>query len=129
VISARTGRPAASPIPVGHRPTAIAINPVADRAYVTGIGPGTLSMIDPKRNEMVVGTIEVGPFPLAIAVSLGLVFGTIAGEAELFEKRAKAYCSTCARSRDSARRRGASDLGGSLYQRDATASSSGDANR
>jgi len=69
VISTKTGRPAAAPIPVAHRPTSIAMNPVADRAYVTGMGPGTLSMIDTNTDKLVGKPVEVGPFPLAVAVA------------------------------------------------------------
>lgn len=35
---------------------------------MTGMGPGTLSVIDAKTNKLVGKPIEVGPFPLAIAV-------------------------------------------------------------
>jgi len=40
----------------------------ADRADVTAMEPGTLSVIDTKSKKMVGKPIEVGPFPLAIAV-------------------------------------------------------------
>jgi len=35
---------------------------------VIGLGPGTLSVIDTKTDKMVGKAIEVGPFPVAIAV-------------------------------------------------------------
>jgi large repetitive protein len=67
VISAATGRRAAVAIAVAHRPTSIAISPVADRAYVTGLGPGTLLVLDTKTNKMIGKPVEVGAAPLAVA--------------------------------------------------------------
>ena len=36
---------------------------------MTGMGPGTLSVIDTKTDKLVGEPVEVGPFPLAIAVA------------------------------------------------------------
>lgn len=60
MISTGTGQPAAAPMQSRTS---------ADRAYVTGMEPGTLSVIDTESNMSVGKPIAVGPFPLAVAVA------------------------------------------------------------
>lgn len=68
VIDTATNKPANKAFKVAHRPTAIAISPDGDRAYVTSMAPGLVSVID-IATDKVIKAFKVGPFPLALAIT------------------------------------------------------------
>jgi YVTN family beta-propeller protein len=57
-------------IPVGAKPTGVAVHPVTLQVFVVNAGDGTVSVIDPTISA-VIATIPVGPKPFGVAVGSG----------------------------------------------------------
>jgi YVTN family beta-propeller protein len=68
-IDPATGAP--TRIPVGARPTAVAVG--AGAVWVANSGDGTISRIDPSR-KAVVKTLRIGSSPAGVTVWRGLVW-------------------------------------------------------
>lgn len=60
--------PGLPPIPVGSRPTAVAVHPVTGLVYVANWGDGTVSVLD-QDGRGVLGTVNVGSHPASLALN------------------------------------------------------------
>lgn len=72
---------AGDPIPVGHEPAGIAVDPSG--VWVANSGDGTVTRIDPRTRRRSGRPIRVGPNPDSVAIGLGAVWVTLTGGAEI----------------------------------------------